>query len=252
MTDPTTALQRLGLSKYESEVFVALQQIDAGTASDVATVADVPRSQVYGAAEDLETRGLLDVQHGSPKRYRAVSLEEAREELRQDFEREYERAFEALEELEMEFSGREERQEEIWTVTGRETIDARVDAFLDQAESTVRFGAEPELFDDALAAKLEDVAEGASVLVVVSDESVAETFTDTSVEALVVPDAYDNEGWPAGRFLVVDDQTLLLSVVGADGEESAFWCADTDFASLLIRLLAGHLDQFADVDFARP
>lgn len=28
MTDPTAALQRLGLSKYEAEAFVALQQID--------------------------------------------------------------------------------------------------------------------------------------------------------------------------------------------------------------------------------
>jgi sugar-specific transcriptional regulator TrmB len=61
MTDPTAALQRLGLSEYEAETFVALQQIDSGSASDVAEVSNVPRSPVYGAADDLEDRGLLDV-----------------------------------------------------------------------------------------------------------------------------------------------------------------------------------------------
>lgn len=49
-------LNRLGLTAYESQVFLGLQKLASGTVSDVV---DVPRSQVYGAAETLEG-GLVD------------------------------------------------------------------------------------------------------------------------------------------------------------------------------------------------
>ncbi|HET7324565.1 MAG TPA: helix-turn-helix domain-containing protein, partial [Halococcus sp.] len=56
--DAIAALKRLGLSSYEAQVFVALQRISRGSARDIDRVTDVPRSQVYGAAEQLEERGL--------------------------------------------------------------------------------------------------------------------------------------------------------------------------------------------------
>lgn len=246
-TDPTAALQRLGLSKYEAEVFVALQRIDTGTASDVATVADVPRSQVYGAADDLEARGLIDVQHGSPKRYRAVSLAEAREQLRRDFEREHERAFEALEALERRFPEREERQEEIWTVTGSENVDARIEAFVADAEETVRLGTRPSLLTESVESTLIDVAETGSVIVVSADPDIQACFEGTSVETVVLPETYEREGSPNSRILVVDGRTVLLSVIGPGGEESAFWSEDTDFSGMLVQLLDGYFGQYVDL-----
>lgn len=247
MTDPTAALQRLGLSQYEAEAFVALHQLESATASDVAALADVPRSQVYGAAADLEERGLVDVQHGSPKRFRAVSLEEAREQLRRDFEREHERAFDSLSALETQLSKGEERQEEIWTVTGRDTIDARLETFLADAESSVSYGAKPSLYDESTIAVLTAAAETAAVTVVSVDPSVLEPLADTGVETVVLPDAFDREGWPNGRFVVVDDRTVLLSVIGPDGAESAFWSSDTDFADVLIQLLDGHFGEHVEL-----
>jgi DNA-binding MarR family transcriptional regulator len=130
MTDPTAALQRLGLSEYEAETFVALQQIDSGSASDVAEVSNVPRSPVYGAADDLEDRGLLDVQQTTPKRYRAVSSEEAREQLRREFEREQEQAFDALAEIEPDLADGDVPQETIWTVRGQEVSTRASNRFL--------------------------------------------------------------------------------------------------------------------------
>jgi len=247
MTDPTAALQRLGLSKYEAEAFVALQQIDSGTASDVAELADVPRSQVYGATEDLEERGLVDVEHASPKRYRAVTLEEAREQLRRDFERQQECAFDALAELEREFAEGEERQEAIWTVRGTETIDARVETFLADVESSVRFGAIPSLVDDDAVTALSDAAKGADVTVVSADPAVLERFDETAVETVHLPDDFGRDNAPSGRFVVVDDRTVLLSVIGPGGEETAFWSANTDFAEWLVRLMDGYFTHHVDL-----
>ena len=247
MTDPTAALQQLGLSKYEAEVFVALQQVDSATASEIDELADVPRSQVYGAAEDLEGRGLVDVEHASPKRYRAVSLDEAREQLRRDFEREQERAFDALTELEGDFSGGEERQEAIWTVRGREKIDARVESFLDDAESSVSFGSEAALLTEPTVAALLDASELADVTVLSADPSVLETFDGTSVETVDLPDEFDHTSDPRGRLVVVDDRTVLLSVVRPNGEETAFWSSETDFAEWLVRIIDTYFGSHAEI-----
>jgi len=247
MTDPTAALQRLGLSKYEAETFVALQQIDSGTASDVAELADVPRSQVYGAAEDLEHRGLLDVQHASPKRYRAVSLEEAREQLRRKFEREQEQAFDALADLERDFAGGDERQEAIWTVRGQEAIDARVESFLDDAKSSVSFGSEPALLDEHTVAALRDAAERADVTAVSANQSVLETFEGTGVEIVDLPEEFGQNGDASGRLLVVDDRTVLLSFVRPNGDETAFWSSETDFAEWLVRMIDTYFGSYAEI-----
>jgi sugar-specific transcriptional regulator TrmB len=75
------ALRELGLSNYEARVFVALQRLGSGTAQEVSQVSDVPRSQVYGAADDLAARGLLEVVESSPKAFRPVDLSTARDQL---------------------------------------------------------------------------------------------------------------------------------------------------------------------------
>ncbi|GAB3683617.1 hypothetical protein GCM10028857_11430 [Salinarchaeum chitinilyticum] len=247
MTEPTAALQRLGLSKYEAEVFVALQQIDSGTASEVADLADVPRSQVYGAAEDLEDRGLVDVQHASPKRYRAVTLEEAREQLRRDFEREHERAFDALESIEDRFGDTQERQEAIWTLRGSETIDARIQTLLDDAESSITFGGDASLASESLIAALIEAAEDVDVLVVSEDATFLESFADTDVETAVPPDKIDSDETPNGRFVIIDRRTVLFAVVGPDDEESAFWSSGTTFAKWHVRMLDGFFSHHIDL-----
>lgn len=247
MTDPTAALQRLGLSKYEAEVFVALQQIDSGTASEVADLADVPRSQVYGAAEDLEDRGLVDVQHASPKRYRAVTLGEAREQLRRDFEREHERAFDALESVDHRFGGDQERQEAIWTLRGGETIDARIENLLGDAESSITCGGDASLVSDSLIATLTAAADDVDVLVVSDDTSFLESFSDSGVETAVPPDKIDSEETPNGRFAIIDRRTVLFAVVGPDGEESAFWSSGTTFAKWHVRMLDGYFGHHVDL-----
>ncbi|PSP27801.1 hypothetical protein BRC65_04050 [Halobacteriales archaeon QH_2_65_14] len=55
-SEAVDGLKRLGLTTYEARVFLGLQKLGSGTANEVSDVVDVPRSQVYGAAEDLETR----------------------------------------------------------------------------------------------------------------------------------------------------------------------------------------------------
>lgn len=46
-------LEALGCSTYAARTYVALVELGEGTAQEVSTVADVPRTRVYNAAAEL-------------------------------------------------------------------------------------------------------------------------------------------------------------------------------------------------------
>ncbi|WP_222918824.1 helix-turn-helix domain-containing protein [Natrinema sp. SYSU A 869] len=232
------AFEQLGLTSYEAKVFIALHRLSAGTARDVADIADVPRSQVYSVAESLEDRGLLEVQQSSPIRYRPVSVEEARETLRDQFEREQDRAFEHVEAVKNEPDG-EETQEDIWTVRGRDRVDDRTLDILSQAESRIVFGTRlPELVTAPIERTLaERAAAGVTILVVSRRDDVQEQFADVEGVTVKRPPAHRTDDERSGRIVIADDDSILLSVLGGEGSETAIWSSGSLFASVLIQLI---------------
>lgn len=235
------ALQELGLSSYEAQVFVALHQLGTGTAQDVSQISDVPRSQVYGAADDLASRGLLEVVESAPKAFRPVSLSAAREHLEARIERQQQRAFENLETIERdhtEFSD----EESISTLRGHQPIRERMIDLASSAEKQIVFvGATNELLTDEIEAALSDRATaGVRVMIATRDPTVQDRFADSHVYVIVVPEAH--HGGFAGRTLLVDDATVLLSVPTEDDhsepfEEVALWTANTSIGHILTRFI---------------
>ncbi|MFB6119646.1 MAG: TrmB family transcriptional regulator [Halobacteriaceae archaeon] len=234
-SDAVTALQRLGLSKYEASVFVALQRLGTGTAREVADETDVPRSQVYGAAERLEERGLVEIQQASPIRYRPVSLEEARDRLRDRFDREADRAFDSLADVRHEAESDGE-QEAVWTVEGREAVVARTTALIDEAERRLVYSGDADHISESVTEALADASEEGVAVVAVSADDVADRFAGTGVTVHRLPDSFEDRSGAAGRLLVADDDAMLVSVDQSEGDETAIWSADTGFASVFIRL----------------
>lgn len=236
------AFERLGLTSYEAKVFIALQRIGSGSARDVAQVTDVPRSQVYSAAESLADRGLVGIQQSNPKQFRPVSIEAARSTLRERFERESDRAFEYVSQARAE--GSEETKEDIWTIRGPEGISDRTVELIHEAEQSVVFGSRlPELVTENVTQALRDQAEaGVDVTVVSLEPAVRAVFEDDeSVSLVSPPPGLDNDR--SGRVLLIDDDTLLLSVIGGQAldDETAIWSSNSSFASVLIQLVAGSL-----------
>jgi DNA-binding MarR family transcriptional regulator len=245
------SLQRLGLSQYEAKVFIALTRLGSGTAREVDRMTDVPRSQVYGAADDLEERGLVDVQQSNPKQYRAVGLEEARETLRERFEAEQDRAFAFLEEARAGADHRDEHQEGVWTVHGRENVSGRVQQIVAAAEDRVIYGSSADLLDDGVAAALRERAGEAEVWVFSADGELEARFADSDVLVAPVPETMSGEKDSPGRLLAVDGETILLSVLGGEElpgvrKETAIWSSDTGFATVLLQLLGSHLGEPVD------
>lgn len=243
------ALENLGLSNYEAKVFTALQRLGTGTARDVHRVTDVPRSQVYGAAESLQERGLVEVQQSKPIQYRPVSLDAARSHLRGEFERTQEQAFDYLETARQQRDDADERREDIWTVHGRASIDGRVEQLLEEAERRVVFalGEDADVLTDSLADHLcERAASGVEVVVVNADEAARDRFADSAVLVRALPVDHPHADDPVGRVVVVDGETILLSVRDERdapelAEESAIWSSRTGIAAVLIQLVDGGL-----------
>jgi sugar-specific transcriptional regulator TrmB len=235
------ALGRFGLSSYEARVFIALEKLGSGTASDIAEVTDVPRSQVYGAAESLSDRGLVEVQQSTPIRYRPVDPAQAEARLTERIAEEREMAFGYLEEVEGSLSRDAERRAEVWTVEGSVHISERVRTLAADAEDRIVFGTgEPEMFDQELRSVLAERAEaGVSVMV----SSVSGEVRELAPPSLTVtaPPADLDVAEQSTRVLVVDDRSVLLGVRTRDGEETAVWSTGTGFASLLARLIRGVL-----------
>ncbi|MFC6993558.1 TrmB family transcriptional regulator [Haladaptatus sp. GCM10025707] len=248
MSDPDglTALRRLGLSTYEAKVFVALQRLGPATASDIDATTDVPRSQVYGAADDLEARGLVEVQQETPKRYRSVSLDEAEQRLRDRLDVETNRAFSYLETVQGEGAGDEAHQENIWMLRGSATITDRIESLIREADLQVVLAVGERLhtpaLENALAAA---VARGCVVTVISEDESViewAETIADVSVHR--PPHEVDTESTIAGRFLMVDGRTIMIGILNesfGNPQETGILSSDSGFAQIFIGLFESHL-----------
>jgi sugar-specific transcriptional regulator TrmB len=240
------ALGRLGLSGYEARVFIALQKLGSGSASEIADATDVPRSQVYGAAESLADRGVVEVQQSTPIRYRPLGPTEAEARLTAELEDERERAFAYLSEVEGSLSQDGEQRDEVWTVEGAETIDERVRTLAEDAEEWILYGTRyPSLIDDALRDTFRARAgSGVAVTVTSANESVLALLPD-EVRGQSAP-AHLDPGEQSTRVLVVDGEAVLLGVSTPGGGETAVWSEGTGFATVLARLVQGILGESLD------
>lgn len=66
-------LKGFGLSTYEANAYAALLRLGVADASTLAQKAEIPFGRVYDVLNGLAERGLLTLQDGRPKQYRAVA-----------------------------------------------------------------------------------------------------------------------------------------------------------------------------------
>lgn len=234
--EPTTdeavdLLQELGLKEYESRCLVALTLLSTGTAKEISDVSDVPRTRVYDAVDVLEGRGLVEVQHGNPKRFRAVSITEAARTLRRQHESRLSTLESHLQNLESpEAASEEVQRQEVWSLTGDEAIQSRTEDVVAEAdEELVLLVVEEALLTDALVERLRAAHDrGVTVLVGGATADISTHVEEAVPEARVFETDLD---WLMGpetdgevaisRVLLADRETLLVgSFYPYDGDTS--------------------------------
>lgn len=86
-----STLRELGLGGQASEAFCALVRMGSVTAADLVRKTGIPDSKIYYALDELAEKGLIEVQAGKPKLYRAVPAREVQERLTTLVEADFER-----------------------------------------------------------------------------------------------------------------------------------------------------------------
>lgn len=100
-TTAVEQLELLGLSAYAARTFVALVGLEPATAKAVSEHADVPRTRVYDAADELTEWGLVEIKSSNPKTFTAVPVDTATRRVSEEFERRIEELHGALETIDM-------------------------------------------------------------------------------------------------------------------------------------------------------
>ncbi|WP_276261486.1 TrmB family transcriptional regulator [Haloglomus litoreum] len=225
-------LEHLGLSTYAARTFVALVELEFGTAQDVSEVADVPRTRVYDAVDELHGRGLVDVQQSSPKEFYAISADTAGRKFDREFRERTTTLTTALDQLEP--RDRTEEVRGVWTVDGNQSVTDRVVDFLGDAEEEIVYMTVEELLTDEIVAALRDASDrDVTIRLAGLSPTVQERIRDSVPEAEPFESLWLWSDTPAGRLMMVDGRKTLVSVrTNGDDEppdaprsETAIWGA---------------------------
>ncbi len=63
------SLQKLGLTAYEAQVYLSLNNTITSTANDISINSNVPRSKVYDVLKRLNEKGYIEIEKGRPIKY---------------------------------------------------------------------------------------------------------------------------------------------------------------------------------------
>lgn len=233
--EATDILQQLGLKEYEAKSFVGLSRLSTGTAKQLSEITDVPRTRVYDAVRVLEAQGLVEVQHSSPQRFRAVPLTEAMETLRDQYEDRVDRLANALDGTERVDFDEEEPVQEVWSMTGATAITNRTSELIAAATTEiVMVIGEASVLTADLIEELNGCDDGIDLLIGAVDDELrdliesnipdAKTFV-SGLEWLHSDEGTDDD-LSIGRLLLVDRSNILVStIIPATDEEHAIFGA---------------------------
>lgn len=213
--DAIEQLERFGLSTYAARTFVALASLGSGTARDVSEVADVPRTRVYSAVDELQDRNLVETHESSPKQFWAISTETAGRTFEEEFEHRMEVLRTALSELEP--TERRAEQRGIWTVDGRAAVTERLLEFFAAAEDRIVYLTATDDLTPTLVEGLQAAADrGVSLRLTGGSAAGQERIRTHLPEATVTDSPWAWSETPAGRLMIVDGRKVLVSTDGDD------------------------------------
>ncbi len=150
------SLRDLGFGGYAADAFCALVRVPGATAGDLVARTGIPDSKIYYALEELAERGLVEVQAGKPKTYRAVPSREAAVRLQKLLEEKYDRERAAVTRLSsllepLRAAARSPMTDLAYIVKGLPNVLARAESMIDAARREVVILAS----DEAIYRKLE-------------------------------------------------------------------------------------------------
>jgi sugar-specific transcriptional regulator TrmB len=143
-------LRRIGLNQYESKVYFSLLNAGPISASDVSSLADIPRPRTYDVLDKLEKRGFISTQPGRPTRFKAINLGEAVESLKTKKQDEFQKDLIEMDEIKKRLADRfkgakpESRidaEDYVWVIKDQKNLHSRIDNLINSAKDSILIAA---------------------------------------------------------------------------------------------------------------
>ncbi|PSP32060.1 ArsR family transcriptional regulator [Halobacteriales archaeon QH_10_67_22] len=144
-------IEEFDFGSYEVDAYLALLENGELTATEVASLTDVPQPRVYDTVRSLEDRGLVEIHESRPMRIVARKPEEAFAAHQQLFD-------EMVSELDARYATPARTAEAVSVIRSRTTIQRYVEEIVETAEYELTLSLTPALldrFEPALARAIE-------------------------------------------------------------------------------------------------
>jgi len=169
-------LQELGLTDYESRVYLALLEKGVLTASQVSKLSRVPYSKVYGTLASLEEKGWIETEQSRPSRYYPKAPSETLAAMKLQLEEKvktWEKTL--LSELEPFYERREIREKpDLWILRGEFNTLAKLKEMVEKTKNELMVAAPilPKTLIESVSPMLMRLqSTGVKVLLMVSKEA---------------------------------------------------------------------------------
>jgi len=215
-------LQELGLTDYESRVYLALLEKGVLTASQVSKHSRVPYSKVYDTLTSLEGKGWIETQHGRPSRYYPKAPSEALTAMKLSLEEKvqtWEKT--VLAELEPFYERREIREKpDLWILRGQINTLAKLREMVEKTKNELMVAAPnlPKALTDSVTPLLRQLQNAnVKVLFMVSKEA-----TDWNLQKIAQVGEVRVRDHMFGGGVIADGKEAML-FLGEDKPTLVIW-----------------------------
>lgn len=230
-------LKSLGLTKYESLVYIALLQVDGATATEIHEISGVPRASVYPVLDKLSKKQLVNVTTTSPKRFAATPPDEAIDSLIARITQDSAAVKQELSAIyeERASMNHAERQETIWNIHGAENIGSRAIEIIRSAESGVGIISGTTILTKPVQDAIRALGPEVSVQIVTKGNQLRDDIPANAEElAMGIIPQMDNVA--GGKHLpcviIVDQQKVIAFSDGDSDVPSALYSESPGFVNL--------------------
>ncbi|MDY6788643.1 MAG: helix-turn-helix domain-containing protein [Candidatus Nanohaloarchaea archaeon] len=244
-------LEDLGLNMYERKLYSALISRGVSTAGELSEMTGVPRSRSYDVLESLAEKGFTIIKPSKPMQYVAVPPKEALENTKKLHKKDLEEKLnrverlkntEAVTELEQLYDQGVERVDPAdmsGAIKGKYNVHKQVDNMLKSAENSIKFMTTEEGLTEIAENHMNalkgvhDSGVDIRILAPVTEENKRDADLIKNVAEVKDLSEGDLPERPEGRFVIIDDEKLSLSLTHDDAhptQKTIFW-SESDHAA---------------------
>jgi sugar-specific transcriptional regulator TrmB len=232
-------LKSLGLTKYEALVYIALLKMVSATASEIHEISGVPRASVYTVIDQLLDKGLVSVSQSAPKRFAAISVEDAIGKLMTKIENDAQYARDCLSLVYQERMNPGLGTEElIWNIYGIENIKKRFTDLISSAKQEIRIIAHPQFLSYDIKQKLTTAANQISVEIITPhwDGETPKKMRVYVIKHPEIPKELDKaKDMMAGGVSIIDGRCVIVILGFGEEDAVALFSESEGFVRFFVR-----------------